>query len=124
MHHNKKHWGNIVTEFPMCGSVHGRSPTNFSAFSIMPMGVAWKESTSNVLVPPPPNRRAVTPPLRISPKFTAKCDIIWSKAGRNILGVRRVTGAMHFESFYHVTTSFSSLLSYSSYLSAQIGNYR
>ena len=41
-----------------------RSPANFSAFSIMPMGGAWKESeesTSNG--PRPPNRRAVAPPL-------------------------------------------------------------
>ena len=30
---------------------------NFSAFNIMPVGVAWKESTSNG--PRPPNRRAV-----------------------------------------------------------------
>ena len=38
-----------------------RSPANFSTFNIMPMGGAWKESTSNG--PRPPNRRAVAPPL-------------------------------------------------------------
>ena len=38
-----------------------RTPANFSTFNIMPMGVAWKESTSNG--PHPPNRRAVAPPL-------------------------------------------------------------
>ena len=31
-----------------------RSPANISAFNIMPMGVAWKESTSNGSRPPPP----------------------------------------------------------------------
>ena len=31
-----------------------RSPANFSAFKIMPMGGAWKESTSNGPRPPPP----------------------------------------------------------------------
>ena len=32
----------------------GAVPSNFSAFNIMPMGVAWKESTSNGPRPPPP----------------------------------------------------------------------
>ena len=40
-----------------------RSPENFSAFIIMPMVGAWKESTSNDPRPPPPNRRAMAPPL-------------------------------------------------------------
>ena len=40
-----------------------RSPANVSAYYIMPMGGAWKESTSKVPRPPPPNRRAVAPPL-------------------------------------------------------------
>ena len=31
-----------------------RSPANFSEFNIMPMGIAWKESTSNGPLPPPP----------------------------------------------------------------------
>ena len=38
-----------------------RSPANFLAFNIMPMGIPWKESISNGLRPP--NRRAVVPPL-------------------------------------------------------------
>ena len=37
-------------------------PQTFQRFiTLMPMGGAWKESTSND--PRPPNRRAVTPPL-------------------------------------------------------------
>ena len=36
-------------------------PPNFSAFNIMSMGGAWKESTLNG--PRPPNRRAVAPSL-------------------------------------------------------------
>ena len=34
------------------------TPANFSAFNIMPMGVAWKELTSNGPRPPP---QIVTP---------------------------------------------------------------
>ena len=33
----------------------------------MPMGVAWKESTSNGTRPPPPNRRAVAHPCGAVP---------------------------------------------------------
>ena len=49
---------------PGGGGVRGdRSPANFSAFNIMSMGIAWKESTWNGPRPPPPNRRAVATPL-------------------------------------------------------------
>ena len=41
----------------------GPVPAIFSAFNITPMGVAWKESTSNGSRPPPLNRRTVAPPL-------------------------------------------------------------
>ena len=44
------------------GDGRDRSPANFSTFSIMAMGGAWKESTSNG--PRPPNRRAVAALLR------------------------------------------------------------
>ena len=54
--HGRRHQGG--------GGTGDRSPVNFSAFNIIPMGVAWKESTSNR--PRPPNRRAVTPPLLFS----------------------------------------------------------
>ena len=58
----------------LCAFYHGRRPrgggggdgpvpANFSAFNIMPMDGTWKESTSNGPHPPPPNRRAVAPPL-------------------------------------------------------------
>ena len=40
----------------------GAAPAIFPTFIIMPIGVAWKESTSNG-PPPPRNRRAVTLPL-------------------------------------------------------------
>ena len=39
----------------------GSGLPNFSAFNVMPMGGAWKESTLNG--PRPPSRRAVAPPL-------------------------------------------------------------
>ena len=45
------------------GGMGDWSPANFLAFNIMPMGVAWKEWNSNGPRPPPPNRRAVAPPL-------------------------------------------------------------
>ena len=39
-----------------------KSPAIFSTFNVMPIGVAWRESTSNG--PRPPSRCAVVPPWR------------------------------------------------------------
>ena len=58
-----------------------RSPASFSTFNIMPIGVAWKESTSNDTRPP--NRRAVAPPLSVTFTWSAKKRMnlyLWSAA--------------------------------------------
>ena len=47
------------------GGREGPVPANFSAFYIMPMGGAWKESTSNG--PRPPNRRAALDLVHLFP---------------------------------------------------------
>ena len=39
------------------GDGRDRSPANFSAFNIMPMGGTWKESTLNGPRPPPQSSR-------------------------------------------------------------------
>ena len=41
------------------GGDGGPIPAIVLTLNIMPIGVAWKESTSNGPHPPPPNRRAV-----------------------------------------------------------------
>ena len=56
-------WGALHHMGGGTGGGGGAVPSNFSAFNIMPMGVAWKESTSNGPRAPPPNRRALAPPL-------------------------------------------------------------
>ena len=50
----------------------GRVPPIFYVFNIMPMGSAWKESTSNVFRPPPPTIRSWRSPCLFQSKVIAK----------------------------------------------------
>ena len=83
-----------------------RSPANLSAFNIMPMGVVWKESTSNGHRPPPPIVAPWHRPCTL-PQLSTLSSILFAPVSPHITAILFASiRVIFYEAHFHIQLRF------------------